>query len=117
MFLSSLSHYEIVAPVRVGPQGTVLPDAPPGRRRRDLGSRWEESQLYYRVSTSGVSLLLNLTLQGHLLSRRFRVEFWRKGGVAWTRPFSPSCQYTGHVMHQDHSSAVALSVCNGLVSS
>ncbi|KAG8003162.1 A disintegrin and metalloproteinase with thrombospondin motifs 6 [Nibea albiflora] len=83
-FLSSLGQYEIATP------------------------------LFYRLSTSGNNFLLNLTLQGGLLSRQFRVEYWKRGRLAWSHPYSPHCHYVGHLQDQPHSSKVALSNCNGL---
>jgi len=59
---------------------------------------------------------LNLTLQGGLLSQQFRVEYWKRGHLAWSHPYLPNCHYVGHLQHQPHSSSVALSNCNGLVS-
>lgn len=74
------------------------------------------SQLFYQLSTPQNKFLLNLTLQGGLLSRQFRVEYWKRGRLAWSRPYSSRCQYVGHLQDQPHSSKVALSNCNGLVS-
>lgn len=73
-------------------------------------------QLFYQLSTSRNNFLLNLTLQGGLLSRQFKVEYWKRGRLAWSHPYSPHCHYVGHLQDQPHSSKVALSNCNGLVS-
>lgn len=73
------------------------------------------SKLFYQLSTSRNNFLLNLTLQGGLLSRQFRVEYWKRGRLAWSHPYSPHCHYIGHLQDQPHSSKVALSNCNGLV--
>lgn len=70
--------------------------------------------LFYQLSTPQNKFLLNLTLQGGLLSRQFRVEYWKRGRLAWSRPYSSRCQYVGHLQDQPHSSKVALSNCNGL---
>lgn len=75
-----------------------------------------QPQLFYQLSTPQNKFLLNLTLQGGLLSRQFRVEYWKRGRLAWSRPYSSRCQYVGHLQDQPHSSKVALSNCNGLVS-
>lgn len=72
-------------------------------------------KLFYQLSTPRNNFLLNLTLQGGLLSRQFRVEYWKKGRLAWSHPYSPHCHYTGHLLDQPQSSKVALSNCNGLV--
>ncbi|KAG5851460.1 hypothetical protein ANANG_G00093680 [Anguilla anguilla] len=93
-FLSSLDQYDIAIP--------------PGRAARD-------TQLYYQLSTSRANFLLNLTLHQGLLSERFRVEYWRRGRLAWSHPYSgPHCHYVGHLQHLAQSSHVALSNCNGL---
>lgn len=76
-----------------------------------------EPQLYYQLSTPSTSLFLNLTLQSGLLSRKFRIEYWGKGRLEWSHPYSSGCQYMGHLQHQPQSSTVALSNCNGLVRS
>lgn len=121
-FLSSLGQYEIAIPVRVGPHGETLSEEETShgtvRHRRSTETQSaSEPQLYYQLSTSSTDLLLNLTLQGGLLSRQFRVEYWKRGRLAWSHPYLPSCHYVGHLQHQPHSSSVALSNCNGLVSS
>ncbi|KAL7884595.1 hypothetical protein AOLI_G00073650 [Acnodon oligacanthus] len=122
-FLSSLGHYEIAIPVRVGPQGEALDEEKHsdghGRRRRSADSNPEtpDPQLYYQLSTPSANLFLNLTLQSGLLSRQFRVEYWRRGRLAWSHPYSPGCHYVGHLQHQPQSSTVALSNCNGLAHS
>ncbi|GLD49791.1 A disintegrin and metalloproteinase with thrombospondin motifs 10-like isoform X1, partial [Lates japonicus] len=116
-FLSSLGQYEIAIPVRVGPNGETLDADTPQhhrRRRRSAEDRLPDS-LFYQLSTSRNNFLLNLTLQGGLLSRQFRVEYWKRGRLAWSHPYSPHCHYIGHLQDQPHSSKVALSNCNGLM--
>ncbi|XP_008413365.1 A disintegrin and metalloproteinase with thrombospondin motifs 10 [Poecilia reticulata] len=115
-FLSSLGQYEIAIPVRVGPNDEMLDTDRTKyhqRRRRSTEDRLPDS-LFYQLSTSQNNFLLNLTLQGGLLSRQFRVEYWKRGQLAWSHPYSPNCHYTGHLQDQPHSSKVALSNCNGL---
>lgn len=123
-FLSSLGQYEIAIPVRVGPRGDALDpeEGPPHLHRRRSQRSAEDgqgpaqgpAQLYYQLSLPSTNFLLNLTLQGGLLSERFRVEYWRRGHLAWSHAYSPSCHYVGHLQDQPHSSKVALSNCNGL---
>ncbi|XP_047231848.1 A disintegrin and metalloproteinase with thrombospondin motifs 10 isoform X2 [Girardinichthys multiradiatus] len=115
-FLSSLGQYEIAIPVRVGPNGEMLDTNRTQyhqRRRRSTEDRLPDS-LFYQLSTSQNNFLLNLTLQGGLLSRQFRVEYWKRGQLAWSHPYSLHCHYTGHLQDQPHCSKVALSNCNGL---
>ncbi|XP_046869819.1 A disintegrin and metalloproteinase with thrombospondin motifs 10 isoform X2 [Hypomesus transpacificus] len=123
-FLSGLGQYEIAVPVRVGPQGQPLEgseeDGPPQARRRrrsadGAGSQGSSSpQIFYQLSTPRSDFLLNLTLRDNLLSKQFRVEYWRRGQVAWSHAYSPNCHYVGHLQDRPHSSQVALSNCNGL---
>uniref|UniRef100_A0AAQ4QFS6 ADAM metallopeptidase with thrombospondin type 1 motif, 10 n=1 Tax=Gasterosteus aculeatus aculeatus TaxID=481459 RepID=A0AAQ4QFS6_GASAC len=115
-FLSNLGRYEIAIPVRVGPNGEALDtETQPHHRRRSRSTEdGLPDSLFYQLSTSRNNFLLNLTLQGGLLSRQFRVEYWKKGRLAWSHPYSPHCHYVGHLQDQPHSSKVALSNCNGL---
>lgn len=115
-FLTSLGQYEIAIPVRVGPDGEVLDggrEQHHRRRSRSADDRLPDS-LFYQLSTSQNHFLLNLTLQGGLLSRQFRVEYWKRGRLAWSRPYAPHCHYVGHLQDLPTSSKVALSNCNGL---
>lgn len=120
-FLSSLEHYEIAIPVRVGPQGEALsPEASGGeawyrRPRRSADNPAGSEQLYYQLTTPRTNFLLNLTLHQGLLSERFRVEYWGRGRLAWSHPYSLHCHYVGHLLNQHHTTKVALSNCNGLV--
>ncbi|XP_068446167.1 A disintegrin and metalloproteinase with thrombospondin motifs 10 isoform X1 [Clinocottus analis] len=116
-FLSNLGRYEIAIPVRVGPSGETLDaETPQPHRRRSRSTEdIQPDSLFYQLSTPRNNFLLNLTLQGGLLSRQFRVEYWKKGRLAWSHPYSPHCHYVGHLQDQPHSSKVALSNCNGLV--
>ncbi|XP_078802043.1 A disintegrin and metalloproteinase with thrombospondin motifs 10 isoform X3 [Oryzias latipes] len=114
-FLSNLGQYEIATPVRVGPNGEKFDgdNSHHQRRRRSPEDRLHDT-LFYQLSMSQNNFLLNLTLQGGLLSHQFRVEYWKRGQLAWSHPYSPHCHYTGHLQDQPHSSKVALSNCNGL---
>ncbi|RXM96711.1 A disintegrin and metalloproteinase with thrombospondin motifs 10 [Acipenser ruthenus] len=73
-----------------------------------------ERQLFYSVAAPRTNFLLNLTLHSGLLSDRFRVEYWKRGRLAWSHRYSPHCHYVGHILQQRSSSKVALSNCNGL---
>ncbi|KAK7888871.1 hypothetical protein WMY93_024431 [Mugilogobius chulae] len=85
-FLSSLGHYEIAVPVRVGPEGETM-DTNHQQHRRKPRSAHEDKlpeSLFYQLSTSNNNFLLNLTLQGRCC------------------------------LDRPQSSKVALSNCNGL---
>uniref|UniRef100_A0AAV2L3G0 Peptidase M12B domain-containing protein n=1 Tax=Knipowitschia caucasica TaxID=637954 RepID=A0AAV2L3G0_KNICA len=115
-FLSSLAHYEIAVPIRLGPDG-VPQDATQLQQQRRQKRGAEDKlpdTLFYQLSTSNNNFLLNLTVQGGLLSRQFRVEYWKRGRLAWSHPYVPHCHYTGHLQDRPQSSTVALSNCNGL---
>ncbi|KAJ8278946.1 hypothetical protein COCON_G00060120 [Conger conger] len=121
-FLSSLDQYDIAIPVRVGPEGEALGAGGEGsrggaggrRRRRSPDDPAGDTQLYYQLATPSANFLLNLTLHRGLLSEHFRVEYWRRGRLAWSHPYAPHCHYVGHLQHLAQSSNVALSNCNGL---
>ncbi|TNN56682.1 A disintegrin and metalloproteinase with thrombospondin motifs 10 [Liparis tanakae] len=115
-FLSTLGRYDIAIPVRVGPDGEPLDagDAARRPRRRRGAAERPPDSLFYQLSTPHNDFLLNLTLQGGLLSPQLRVEYWKKGRLAWSRPYSPRCHYAGHLQDRPHASNVALSNCNGL---
>uniref|UniRef100_A0A3Q3LCA0 ADAM metallopeptidase with thrombospondin type 1 motif, 10 n=1 Tax=Mastacembelus armatus TaxID=205130 RepID=A0A3Q3LCA0_9TELE len=120
-FLNCQWEHAIAFPVRVGPNGETLDIETPQqhRRRRSTEDTISNqslflSKLFYQLSTPRNNFLLNLTLQEGLLSRQFRVEYWKRGRLAWSHPYSPHCHYIGHLQDQPYSSKVALSNCNGL---
>lgn len=75
-----------------------------------------ESRLFYKLSAYGRHFHLNLTLNTHLVSKHFIVEYWARDGPEWRHDFIDNCHYIGYLQDQRSTTAVALSNCNGLVS-
>lgn len=124
-FLSYLQHYQLTVPVRVDEKGDFLSytvkHQRPGRRRRGLadpavGSDPPETQMFYRLSAYGKHFHLNLTLNPHLVSKHFTVEYWGREGPEWRHSAVDNCHYVGFLQDQDSTTRVALSTCRGLVS-
>lgn len=128
-FLSYLQHYQLTVPVRVDENGEFLSYTVkhhrPGRRRRGAGDPVVgpspsldplESRLFYSLSAYGKHFHLNLTLNPHLVSRHFAVEYWGKDGLQWRHDTVDNCHYVGVLQNQHGTTRVALSNCKGLVS-
>uniref|UniRef100_A0A8C6NQN4 ADAM metallopeptidase with thrombospondin type 1 motif 6 n=1 Tax=Nothobranchius furzeri TaxID=105023 RepID=A0A8C6NQN4_NOTFU len=124
-FLSYLQHYQLTLPVRVDENGEFLSytvkHQRSGRRRRGLtdpvvGSTSDppDSQLFYRLSAYGKHFHLNLTLNPHLVSKQFAVEYWGKEGPEWRHNVVDNCHYVGFLQNQHGTTRVALSNCKGL---
>uniref|UniRef100_A0A8C7ZYX4 ADAM metallopeptidase with thrombospondin type 1 motif, 6 n=1 Tax=Oryzias sinensis TaxID=183150 RepID=A0A8C7ZYX4_9TELE len=122
-FLSYLQHYQLTVPVRVDQKGDFLSytvkHQRPGRRRRGLadstmGSDPPETQMFYRLSAYGKHFHLNLTLNPHLVSKHFTVEYWGRDGPEWRHGVVDNCHYVGFLQDQDSTTRVALSNCKGL---
>lgn len=128
-FLSYLQHYQLTVPMRVDENGEFLSYTVkhhrPGRRRRGAGDPVVgpspsldplESRLFYSLSAYGKHFHLNLTLNPHLVSRHFAVEYWGKDGLQWRHNSVDNCHYVGFLQNQHGTTRVALSNCKGLVS-
>ncbi|XP_042251767.1 A disintegrin and metalloproteinase with thrombospondin motifs 6 [Thunnus maccoyii] len=128
-FLSYLQHYQLTVPVRVDENGEFLSYTVkhhrPGRRRRgaadpvmgappSLDLDPPESRLFYRLSAYGKHFHLNLTLNPHLVSKHFTVEYWGKEGLEWRHNMVENCHYVGFLQNQHSTTRVALSNCKGL---
>ncbi|XP_040013463.1 A disintegrin and metalloproteinase with thrombospondin motifs 6 [Xiphias gladius] len=128
-FLSYLQHYQLTFPVRVDENGEFLSYTVkhhrPGRRRRGavdpimgpvpaLDPDPPESRLFYRLSAYGKHFHLNLTLNPHLVSKHFTVEYWGKEGLEWRHNMVDNCHYVGFLRNQYSTTRVALSNCKGL---
>ncbi|XP_072310458.1 A disintegrin and metalloproteinase with thrombospondin motifs 6 isoform X2 [Eucyclogobius newberryi] len=73
-----------------------------------------DSRLFYSLSAYGKLFQLNLTLNPHLMSRHFTVEYWGKEGFEWQHNTVDNCHYVGFLQNQYNTSRVALSNCKGL---
>ncbi|XP_078144852.1 A disintegrin and metalloproteinase with thrombospondin motifs 6 [Centroberyx gerrardi] len=128
-FLSYLEHYQLTVPVRVDENGEFLSYTVkhhrPGRRRRgaadptpgplpELDPDPPEPRLFYRLSAYGKHFYLNLTLNPHLVSKHFTVEYWGREGLEWRHDTVDSCHYVGFLQNQYSTTRVALSNCKGL---
>ncbi|KAK7895515.1 hypothetical protein WMY93_020840 [Mugilogobius chulae] len=126
-FLSYLQHYQLTVPVRVDENGKFLSytvkQKRSGRWRRDLrdpsvGPQPQqdplESRLFYSLFAYGKHFQLNLTLNPHLMSKHFTVEYWGKEGLEWQHNTVDNCHYVGFLQNQYSTSRVALSNCKGL---
>lgn len=126
-FLSYLQHYQFTVPVRVDENGKFLSytvkHKRPGRSRRGLADPSKvplplqdhlEPQLFYRLTAYGKHFHLNLTLNPHLVSKHFTVEYWDKDGLEWRHNTVDNCHYVGFLQNQYSTSRVALSNCKGL---
>lgn len=122
-FLSTLEHYQLTVPVRVNERGQFMSYTVkhyrPGRRRRGLNQTeldHTETRLFYKLSAYGKHFHLNLTLNSNLVSKHFTVEYWGKDGLDWQHSVVDNCHYVGYLLDQYSTTKVALSNCNGLVS-
>uniref|UniRef100_A0A669CLV5 ADAM metallopeptidase with thrombospondin type 1 motif 6 n=1 Tax=Oreochromis niloticus TaxID=8128 RepID=A0A669CLV5_ORENI len=126
-FLSYLQHYQLTVPVQVDENGEFLSYTVkhhrPGRRRRGavdpmMGAQPAldplEPRLFYRLSAYGKHFHLNLTLNPHLVSKHFTVEYWGKEGLEWRHNMVDNCHYIGFLQNQHSTTRVALSNCKGL---
>ncbi|XP_035482690.1 A disintegrin and metalloproteinase with thrombospondin motifs 6 isoform X2 [Scophthalmus maximus] len=128
-FLSYLQHYQLTVPMRVDENGELpsytVKHHRPGRRRRGavdpimgpvpaLDPDPPESRLFYKLSAYGKNFHLNLTLNPHLVSKHFTVEYWGKEGLEWRHNVVDNCHYVGFLWNQHSTTRVALSNCKGL---
>ncbi|MBN3276404.1 ATS6 metalloproteinase, partial [Polyodon spathula] len=120
-FLSYLEHYQLTVPVRVDQNGDLMSYTVKHsrhlRRRRSvdpIDQDLAESRLFYKLSAYGRHFHLNLTLNTHLVSKHFIVEYWARDGPEWRHDFMDNCHYIGYLQDQQSTTAVALSNCNGL---
>ncbi|KAM8827894.1 A disintegrin and metalloproteinase with thrombospondin motifs 6 isoform 2-T5 [Spinachia spinachia] len=124
-FLSYLQHYQVTVPVRVDESGEFLSYTVkhhrPGRRRRGAPDPLDpppphhhNPRLFYSLSAYGMHFHLNLTLNPHLVSKHFAVEFWGRDGLEWRHDAVDNCHYVGSLQNQRGVTTVALSNCRGL---
>lgn len=110
LFIRSHSHFSVVRPVRVDGAGRFVSPAVP--HHPPAGSR-----VFYRLQNGKRELLLNLTLNPHLLSRDHVVE--TRGGNRAAggtgRQVKNHCHLLGTVTDGDAEGTAAISTCSGLV--
>uniref|UniRef100_A0A4W5K8K5 ADAM metallopeptidase with thrombospondin type 1 motif 6 n=1 Tax=Hucho hucho TaxID=62062 RepID=A0A4W5K8K5_9TELE len=102
----------LTVPVRVDKNGDFLSYTPTDHTEQDPA----QSRLFYRLSAYGKHFHLNLTLNPHLVSKHFTVEYWGREGLEWRHDMVENCHYVGYLQDQYSSTRVALSNCKGLVS-
>lgn len=114
-----MEDYQLTVPVRLNDKGEFMSytvkQHRPGRRRRAL-DQTTETRLLYRLSAYGKHFHLNLTLNPDLVSRHFTVEYWGRDGQEWRHAAVDDCHYIGYLLDRSDTTGVALSNCNGLVS-
>ncbi|XP_039614616.1 A disintegrin and metalloproteinase with thrombospondin motifs 6 [Polypterus senegalus] len=120
-FLSYLEHYQLTVPMQVDQNGDFMSYTVKHnrhlRRKRSIDpvdQDISESRLFYKLSAYGRHFYLNLTLNTHLVSKHFTVEYWDKDGPEWRHDFIDYCHYIGYLQDQHSTTNVALSNCNGL---
>lgn len=94
------------------------------RQRRSVESDDDDdsSPVFYRLSAFGREFQLNVSRNDRLLAPSYAVEYWGAAAAAEgvrrrrsRRHFSRDCVYTGHIIHEELTSRVALSNCDGLL--
>uniref|UniRef100_A0AAR2KE55 ADAM metallopeptidase with thrombospondin type 1 motif, 12 n=1 Tax=Pygocentrus nattereri TaxID=42514 RepID=A0AAR2KE55_PYGNA len=112
-FGPSHSHFSVVRPVRVDDAGRFLSHAVSHRPAAD-------TRVFYRLQHGDRELLLNLTLNPHLLSQDHVVETRQAGvgtGNGTGQRAENACHLLGTVTDGHAQGTAAVSTCNGLVSS
>ncbi|KAL6466183.1 hypothetical protein MHYP_G00263160 [Metynnis hypsauchen] len=108
----SHSHFSVVQPVRVDDVGRFLSHAVSHRPAAD-------TRVFYRLQHGDRELLLNLTLNPHLLSQDHVVETRQGGpgtGNGTGQRVENACHLLGTVTDGRAQGTAAVSTCNGLVS-
>ena len=73
-----------------------------------------EYRIFYRFSVFGKEFHFDLTLNTHLLSPKFSVQYFDNNGVIETSGRVSNCYYVGE-SREPHISTAAISNCYGLV--
>ena len=85
------------------------------RRSSDKADEVDKEEVHYKVSAFGNNLHLHLKRNRRLLTPGFKVEVIGKNGRVMKRHTMESCHYVGRLKARSRST-VAISNCNGLVS-
>uniref|UniRef100_A0AAR2LAV3 ADAM metallopeptidase with thrombospondin type 1 motif, 12 n=1 Tax=Pygocentrus nattereri TaxID=42514 RepID=A0AAR2LAV3_PYGNA len=110
LFIRSHSHFSVVRPVRVDDAGRFLSHAVSHRPAAD-------TRVFYRLQHGDRELLLNLTLNPHLLSQDHVVETRQAGvgtGNGTGQRAENACHLLGTVTDGHAQGTAAVSTCNGL---
>lgn len=85
------------------------------RMRRSSDEVDHHEEVHYKVSAFGNDLHLHLQRNKRLLAPNFKVEVIGKNGRVMKRHTMENCHYVGRLKDRSRST-VAISNCNGLVS-
>ncbi|MBN3319290.1 ATS12 metalloproteinase, partial [Atractosteus spatula] len=118
-FLRSQREFAVVHPQKVGRDGEFvshnLAHHIKQRSKRDV--EVAERRVFYKLNHNGQDMIFNLTVNHHLLSREYFLE-WRSGSPNATKIHSStlnSCHFMGTVENSSSVAGVAaISTCNGL---
>ena len=127
--LSGINEYEMFIPKLVSRHGEFISydvTSPKlsrhSRTRRAVPQQGEiltdsdisEYRIFYRFSVFGKEFHFDLTLNTHLLSPKFSVEYYDKNGLSETSGPVSNCYYVGE-SREPYLSTAAISNCYGLV--
>nr|XP_006627309.1 PREDICTED: A disintegrin and metalloproteinase with thrombospondin motifs 12 [Lepisosteus oculatus] len=118
-FLRSQTEFALVHPQKVGRDGEFvshnLAHHIKLRSKRDV--EVAEHRVFYKLNHNGQDIIFDLTINHHLLSREYFLE-WRSGSPNATKMHSStlnSCHFIGTVENSSSVAGVAaISTCNGL---
>lgn len=116
----SVPEYNVVHPVQVDEVGAFVSHElshPRIRLRRssDKEDEVDSEEVHYKLSAFGNNLHLHLKRNRRLLTPSFKVEVIGKNGKIMKRHAMENCHYVGRLKAKSRST-VAISNCNGLVS-
>ncbi|CAG5957760.1 unnamed protein product [Menidia menidia] len=115
-FISQLSSYEIITPLRVNDFGESFPHKLHyRRRRRSLNEDLSGVRVHYRIDAFGERFHLNLSADSSFISPSYTVtHLGAERGNGTERSDMRHCFFRGHVNARSEHAA-ALSLCAGLV--
>lgn len=113
----TVPEYHVVHPTQVDEEGAFVSHELtfPRIRRRRTADENDNEQVHYKVSAFGSDLHLHLKRNKRLLAPNFKVEVIGRQGRVLKRHSLENCHYVGRLKDRS-STAVAISNCEGLVS-